>query len=241
MDDLDYWFKTYSGRVTEFEKKVDEAGSKISLDDAVHACEKLSSKAEKEKRSLEHEVRLVTDHATKSTWKDKISAVDDRLVSAKRNLKTKQQQGELFGDPSDKSGATGKQGPSNDEYLDMAEETHDKIENTLTSTLNVVNETEELGASTLEQLQKQGQQIAEVHKTILNIDDALHRSDALLRTFSKRMATDKIIQLFFALNLLIFIGMIVYLAVGGVPSDDDGGGTTPTTDDAPAARRFLRW
>jgi hypothetical protein len=58
----------------------------------------------------------------------------------------------------------------------------------------VVSDTEELGSSTLEQLAKQREQIIDVHKTVLRVDEALTRSDALIRTFSKRMATDKIIQ-----------------------------------------------
>lgn len=62
------------------------------------------------------------------------------------------------------------------------------------STLNIVGDTEELGSATLEQLVKQRQQLEDVHKTVLRVDEALNRSDALIRTFGKRMATDKIIQ-----------------------------------------------
>mmetsp|Transcript_13472 Transcript_13472/g.16043 ORF Transcript_13472/g.16043 Transcript_13472/m.16043 type:complete len:244 (-) Transcript_13472:18-749(-) len=242
--DVNYWYKSYSDKVKEFEKTVDNAVSKQPLEQAIHACEKLSSKAEKEKRSLEHEVRLLKDHSEKESWKEKISEMQDRMAAAKRNLKTKQQQGELFGDGKKDTFGQGHQGPTNDEYLDKAEETHDKIEDTLGNVLNVVNETEDLGSATLEQLAKQRDQIKDIHKTVLNIDDALNRSDALIRTFSKRMATDKIIQLFFMLNVLIFIGMIVYLAMNGTSSDDDDGGAK-TTDDAPTddttARRLLRW
>lgn len=50
------------------------------------------------------------------------------------------------------------------------------------------------------------------------------------------------------LNIVAFIGVIVYVAMnpGSGADDDDKGGSTPTTDDAPTddtvtVRRLLRW
>ena len=48
----------------------------------------------------------------------------------------------------------------------MADRTHDDIESTLTNTLQVLGETEEIGAATLEQLAKQKDQIQDIHKTV---------------------------------------------------------------------------
>ena len=94
---------------------------------------------------------------------------------------------------------------------------------------------------------------------MLGIEDALKRSDALIRTFSKRMATDKMIQMFFMLNFLAVIGIIVYAVLkdqglgdddapadDATPGSDDAVATDATTTDATTtaattARHLLRW
>lgn len=80
-----------------------------------------------------------------------------------------------------------------------------------------------------------------------DIDVSLVRSEGLIRTFGKRIATDKMIQGFFMLNVIAVLGIIVYAVMKGQgPGSDDGGAAddaTPSGDDAIAlrARHMLRW
>lgn len=243
MGDIEYWYKTYSDRVTNYEGKVDGMGTVHAgddIEDQVAACAKVEKKAEKDKRALGMEARLIKDADMKSQWEEKIQQLDDRLATAKRALATKKEQAELFGSGGAQSGAggggmPGHIGPTNDEYLDKTEEVHDKIDSSLANTLNLVNESEEVGAATLEALAAQRTQIEGIHGTVLNIEDALNRSDALLRQFGKRMATDRMIQFFFMLNVLGLIGIIIYSVLqnqglngdDAAPADD----ATPSGDD----------
>ena len=217
----------------------------------------MAAKCEKDKRSLDHELRLVADPDAKELWRSKVAAADERLADAKRSLARKKEQAELFGVGAGGGAAggggggggaasrPGYVGPTNDELLDKTEKVHDDIELHLRNALNVVNDTDELADATLETLGRQREQIENVHKTVLSIDEALTRSDALLRTFGKRMMTDKIMQVFFALNLLAVVGVVVYMAVSksGLTSDDGAADdATPGSDDVVAGRRqMLRW
>ena len=94
---------------------------------------------------------------------------------------------------------------------------------------------------------------SQIDDTVKGIENNLSRADALIRTFGKRMATDKCIQVFTMLNVVMVVIIVVYAIVTrGVlnSSDDESGEATPNAalddavpvyDDATAnARRFLR-
>jgi hypothetical protein len=123
---------------------------------------KLEKKAEKSKKAVGMEARLIKDPDAKSQWETNIQEVkphnklstmnenqahshlfvhdvtcqlDDRLAAAKRALATKKEQAELFGGAGQggmgASNTPGHVGPTNDQYLDKAEEVHDKIDASL--------------------------------------------------------------------------------------------------------------
>jgi len=74
----------------------------------------------------------------------------------------------------------------------------------------------------------------------------LNRTEKLIKNFAKRMATDRIIQVFFLLNMTLVIGVVAYMVAdeqGMLDDDDDDGGGDDgaAAEEAPAARRFLRW
>lgn len=259
MADIDYWFKTYSTRISDYETKVGEVSTAVVLADEEAKCAAAASKVEQAKRSLDLQLRTIRDEDVKDGWADHIRAADERFASAQRSLVQKREQAELFGrangDVAGVAGAAGYRGPTNDQYLDMTAKVHDDIDASLQNTLNVVNDTEDLAHATAEQLAKQREQIVDVHQNVLKIEDALKRSDALLRTFGKRMATDKMIQLFFMLNAVAVVGIVVYCVMqdqgvgaaddGGQPADDaiPGGfdDTVASGSDGAVVRRFLRW
>ena len=47
------------------------------------------------------------------------------------------------------------------------------------------------------------------------IDSNLKRAEKLLMNFSRRMATDKIIQGFAVVNICVLLGLILYVAISG--------------------------
>lgn len=243
---------------------MDEVSATAPRDEQESACTAAAAKVETAKRSLDLQLRTIRDDDAKDSWATHINAADERFAAAKRSLALKKEQAELFGKAAAEGGAgagntPGYKGPTNDQYLDLTDKVHDDIDASLANTLQVVNDTEDLATATAEQLAKQREQITDVHHSVLSIEEALKRSDALLRTFGKRMATDKMIQLFFMLNVVGAVGLIVYMVLQdqGIGSSDDGGqaaddavpgaddkvsASTTTDDDTPAAtRHFLRW
>ena len=47
----------------------------------------------------------------------------------------------------------------------------------------------------------------------MQIEDNLARADKLIKTFGRRMATDRFIQCFACVNVLLLVGVIVYAVV----------------------------
>ena len=47
----------------------------------------------------------------------------------------------------------------------------------------------------------------------MQIEDNLSHADQLIKTFWRRMATDKFIQCFTCVNVLLLVGVIVYAVV----------------------------
>ena len=68
----------------------------------------------------------------------------------------------------------------------------------------------------------------------------------LIRNFTKRMMTDKFVQLFLMLNIMLVIGIIIYVFLekktNVLKSDDDASVATDddVLDDATSSTRFLR-
>mmetsp|Transcript_27728 Transcript_27728/g.61889 ORF Transcript_27728/g.61889 Transcript_27728/m.61889 type:complete len:202 (-) Transcript_27728:117-722(-) len=141
-----------------------------AIEDTVDRCGKLSKKLDKDKKTLENELRLIRDPEAKNGWKEKIDSLGSRLAQAKSALETKREQAELFRGVSDDGGGGGASGgnvthvgPTNDEYLDRAEQVHDQIDGSLQNMAGMTDEMEELGDAIAEQLDAQTQQIASIH------------------------------------------------------------------------------
>ena len=92
--------------------------------------------------------------------------------------------------------------------------------------------------------------IHNVGDEVSKIEDNLTRADRLIRTFGKRMATDKCIQVFTIINLVMVVVIVAYaIATKKILIGNDGGDSKEDTPDATvaddtatdgASRRFLR-
>merc|ERR1711935_871623 len=103
-------------------------------------------------------------------------------------------------------------GRAGDNMLNDAKKLQDKTQDSLANTKNMIIQSKEVGVSTLEELQRQREVIENIDKEADRMDDNLNRSQALLKQFGKRMATDKAIQCFAVVNFLLLAGFLVYIA-----------------------------
>jgi len=102
----------------------------------------------------------------------------------------------------------------------------------------MIEQSKEVGTVTLEVLQRQREQIKEIDIEVNAIDDNLKKAERLITTFSKRMASDRILQVLFALNVVILGAIIIYIistkkTLGSTGSSSSSGLTSATTTSVP--------
>eukprot|EP00301_Raphidiophrys_heterophryoidea_P003143 c11431_g1_i1.p1 GENE.c11431_g1_i1~~c11431_g1_i1.p1 ORF type:complete len:144 (+),score=21.53 c11431_g1_i1:349-780(+) len=80
----------------------------------------------------------------------------------------------------------------------------------------IIGETEEVGTSTTAQLAHQRDQLMKINENLDSIEDELKRADKLIRSFVRRMATDRVVLIFLSLivlSILFVIGYQIYKKV----------------------------
>jgi hypothetical protein len=92
----------------------------------------------------------------------------------------------------------------------------------------MIEASKEVGGATLQELQQQREQITEIEKEVDQMDNNLIRAEKLISNFAKRMATDRIIQMFTAVNIVIMLSLILYVVISG-NSLTPGGGSSSST------------
>ena len=114
-------------------------------------------------------------------------------------------------------------------------EIQDKTMSSLQNTKGMVAASKQVGEATMEELLRQREQIRTIDEDAMRIDDNLNRADKLIKTFGKRMATDRFIQCFACVNILLLCGVVGYFVFknstkeegdnpDNVPSNPVGGG-----------------
>lgn len=131
-----------------------------------------------------------------------------------------------------------------DALLNEAERLQDKTQTKLSNTKVMIEESKQVGMMTVEELQRQRDQIQNIDGDVMRMEDNLERADKLIKTFGKRMATDKLIQCFACVNILLIVAVVVYAVVkGGLNnSKDEGVPQSPLANngDNASPTRFLR-
>ena len=103
--------------------------------------------------------------------------------------------------------------------LNEASRIQDKTQASIDQIARMTAEAKDVGMDTMEELRRQREQIASIDEEAQKIEDNLKRADKLIRNFGRRMATDKLIQCFACLNVLLLVAVVVYSIVkkGKIP------------------------
>lgn len=238
MADIHYWEETLSEEVKAISSLVEKAkkqegSAQTSL---IQQADKKLRTANGTKRSYKMECRLVADAGSKRTYEQQLLQHEQTLNQLKQEimaLKANSNKQELFGGAAAADAAYDPQ-KGGDDLLEDASRIQDKTQASIDNTKRLVAESKETGMNTLEQLHQQRQQIERIDNDVDRIEDNLQRADKLIKAFSKRMATDKLIQSFACINLLLLVGVIVYAVVKktGLSSSSSSAPSSPV--------RFLR-
>ena len=215
------------------------------------------------KKSYSLELRLLRDRAVRAEYETALAKLNAKCEQLEADAQTARAAHAAAQDRAELLGGSGaptedgvrQAGKTNDQYLAAANAVQDQTDQSVEKTLAMIEASKDVGNATLEELARQREQIASVGDEVSKIEDNLTRADRLIRTFGKRMATDKCIQVFTIINLIMVVVIVVYAILTKRISLDGGGdggkGDTPdvtSADDATdstdsvdsSSRRFLR-
>ena len=238
--DIDYWSDSYRSAIDDVDRLVASLGECRPDErlEIVGEAEAKLTRAVAIKKSYKLELRLLRDRELKRTYEESLRELDDRREEQKNRVAEHRERNERASLLADTPAAFGEH-KGNDYYLDGASKLQDRTGDALERASQMVEASREVGASALSELERQQDQIKDVSADIMLIEDNLTRADRLIRNFTKRMMTDKLIMGFAFLNMCALCGIIVYCVVtgkglGDEKKKDEGG------PDESERRRFLR-
>ena len=208
------------------------------------------------RKSYNFELKLIKDRDERKAYDEVAQALDKRrddLISEVEALRKKVEQNQSGGDADKTFLDNGKinnetAGRSNDQLLSGAATIQELTKQSVARSRALMDNSKELGVETNQQLVEQRQRLASIHKEAEGINAKLERSRQLIDEFARRIAGDRMIQIFCAINIIILLIFIFYVLATGkrietlfetdtvAPTLSPTHGPTPV----PTARRFLR-
>lgn len=239
MTDVQYWDATLSNEIEEIQSIVSSLSNKTieqGLSNAISNADKKVKFANGTKRSLKMEIRILSDMHQKERYENNLSRHEDKLAKLTIDIKVAKsgtERKQLFLGVHTNSG---KDDTDGDALIKNMDQIQDKTQTSLDRTTKLISGAKETGTGTLEELGKQSQRIESINMDMDRIEDELTRADRLIKTFAKRMATDKVFQCFAFVNVLIMIFVAVYAITGGF----NGKGKKEAEETVDEPERYLR-
>jgi novel plant SNARE len=254
--DIQYWDDTLNEEIEIIQSMIHDIPKLTGVEKAA-ALEKCKNKvraAAGTKRSYKMEIRLVQDVSQRRKFEGRLVAFEQMLKTLGADckaLESESARGELFIEADSAFAAGNLNGNNDDNKLDgqkagdamikQAHEIQNKTQDSLSNTKTMIADSKEVGAATLEELQRQREVLEEIDKGIDRVDDNLARAEVLLKQFGKRMASDHFIQCFAVVNCLLLVGVLVYaFATGKAPGQSTTTETDPTASAESAQKTGTR-
>eukprot|EP00518_Triparma_eleuthera_P003232 CAMPEP_0182463850 /NCGR_PEP_ID=MMETSP1319-20130603/8011_1 /TAXON_ID=172717 /ORGANISM="Bolidomonas pacifica, Strain RCC208" /LENGTH=241 /DNA_ID=CAMNT_0024663439 /DNA_START=56 /DNA_END=778 /DNA_ORIENTATION=+ len=236
--DINFWDESLTTELASIESVL-RSLSRQSGSDRASALSSLDSSLSRSSnllKSFKMETRLIKDGVQRRSYEAKHDDYEKRVKALRGEVKWARTEGnkkELFGGMTGEPMSGQEEG---DSMLRQANDLQDKTEQSLQHSKQMVDATKEVAVATLEELHRQRDQIKDITEEVMQIEDNLSRADKLIKTFGRRMATDRFIQCFACVNVLLLVGVIVYAVV----TKDDGNNNNDTASpDQPFSRRGL--
>ena len=259
-NNVEYWSDEYAKEVTALEDAVAELEQEAEgeggpeLSRLLAVVEERQAQVKKAKKFFGLELRLVKDRQERASHDATGKQLEARASAASKAAKVIQEKvtkKSLFdggkedqGDPFDTRGKT------NEELLGGASKIQDLTFESIARTRALIEDSKEVGTSTLEELARQRDQIRDIDQEVTNIDSKLVRAEKMVINFTRRLASDRLIQICSAVNIVIMLALILYVVITGKKlnnlgtSGSSGGGPAntlpPTTAPASAALSIRR-
>lgn len=189
--------------------------------DALMEVERKLKGANGTKKSLKMETRLVTDIRQRRQYEHRLQRLDEDLSHLNADLQALKQdveRGRLFhgrGNGDSDEFVEEDALKAGDNMLGEAGRIQNQTQESLHVTKQLVAESKEVGMSTLEELRRQRETLTRIDQQADRIEGALDVAEKLIKQFSKRMASDRFIQCFAFVNVMLLVGVVVYVVVKG--------------------------
>lgn len=218
--DIQYWDDTLTEELENIQTLLERARNQTNAMERASILERAEKKlrsANGTKRSFKMECRLVSDPNQRRRYENQLARHEEdwkALSSDLKALKAEGQRGQLFVG-ANKGGGEISPEATGDYMLEETNRLQDRTKESLGRTKQMVAESKETGMATLEELERQRGQIENIDREAMRIEDSLARADKLIKTFGRRMATDKFIQCCACFNVLLVVGVILYSTLRG--------------------------
>lgn len=234
MGDVQYWQDTLTSEIESIRSillSVSKTSNDLERKGAIDQAEKKLKSAAGSKRSFEMEVRIL-DQSARQAYGVELAKHDQNLAELRDELKVlraENSRNQLFVGANMEDGGIESMQNDGDKMLEDASRLQDKTAESLSNTMSLIADSKMVGLQTVEDLEAQRNQIRGIDEDVMRLEDNLVRADVLIKNFGKRMATDKVIQCFACVNILMVVGVIVYAIVdkGGLSDKDSGSPAEP--------------
>jgi len=230
MTDIYYFEETMAGDISAIRTLLQNFPTNdLKKATAIYAIEDKIKKANGTKQSFKMECRLVSDPVLKKKYELVLQQRMEELAQLESDLKAlqdEQRRNELFLNAEDGAADGTELG---DKMIGEMNLIQDKTQSSIDNTRNMIADAKEVGLTTLEELHRQNEQIAQIDEDVDRLEDNLQRADKLLKNFGKRMATDKFIRCFALVNFILLLSFIIYAKVKkkGFVEDEDNTALPP--------------
>lgn len=169
------------------------------------------------KKSFGLELRLVKDRSSKSECEIKSRSIDAQFTnciadfdSIKARAEFREKQSLFQKEGGGRAGYT-TEGKDNDQLLNEASVIQDNTMQSLGRSKALIEASKDIGTATLEVLVNQREQINDVTDDVDVIESNLVRAEKLMTSFSRRMASDRVLQFFTFVNCILIVAIVVYV------------------------------
>jgi archaellum component FlaC len=172
----------------------------------------------KSRRSCGVELTQIKDRALRNDKADRVKYFDEQIqavTSTLQKAKLQQQRFDLLKDSRTNNNQYSTEGKTNDELLDATNKVQDKTFESLGRTKMLIEQSKDVGTATIEELKRQWVQMQDIEDDIDKLESNVERAEQLVINFTRRMASDKIIQFFMVFNIVIVIIIVIYASVTG--------------------------
>jgi len=176
-----------------------ERSSKVAyVNSRINRCKQVLQSYKVDLRAL--------DKATANPYEVKAGEYKEKINQMIQDLNWVQEN-ELLGE---KGGSKNLDSMTADEVLNVAKKTQEASLTSLDHTLQTIDQTREVGAATAQRLHEQTEQLKKIDEQVSEIQTNLKMAAKQLRSFARRVATDKLIMVFIFLIIVAIIFVIIW-------------------------------